>query len=74
VSSKTNAGIKHEERKHLILKAMRELERPVWAGDVTARVGEQEMLRAAFRALVEEGKILRLPGAKGARAYYAPSE
>jgi hypothetical protein len=53
---------------------MGELESPIWAGDVTTRVGEQEMLRAAFRALVEEGKIVRLPAPKGARAYYMPKK
>ena len=61
---------KLEERKRLILEVMRQHDRPIWTGDVASRASEQELVRNAFRALVEEGTIRRHPGPKGGRAYY----
>ena len=59
-----------EDRKRLILEVMQAHDRPIWSGDVTTRVSEQELFRPAFRALVAEGKINRRPGPRGGRAYY----
>jgi hypothetical protein len=61
---------KLEERQRFVLEAARRLSRPLWAGDVATNAMEQELYRAAFCALVDEGKLLRRPGAKGSRAYY----
>ena len=61
---------KFEDRKRVILEAMRVLDRPIWAGDVAPRISDQEQFRAAFLALLDEGAIERRPGAKGARTYY----
>jgi ribosomal protein L19E len=61
---------KLDERKRLVLETMQRLSRPIWAGDVAAKAVDQELFRMAFRALVDEGKIVRKPGAKGDRAYY----
>ena len=61
---------KLEERKQAVLEAMKRLGRPIWAGDVAIKAVDQEAFRAAFRALLDEGKIVRRPGAKGDRAYY----
>jgi hypothetical protein len=61
---------KLEERKRFVVETMRRLDRPIWAGDVATNAMEQELYRAAFRALAEEGKVVRRPRGKGARAYY----
>jgi hypothetical protein len=61
---------KFEERKLIILEMAQRLGRPIWVGDVTLRVADQEKYRPAFRALVDDGKLVRRPGAKGSRSYY----
>ena len=58
------------DRKKLILKVMRERLGPIWAGDVSSHVSDQEKLRTAFKALVREGAIKRVRGDNGNRAYY----
>jgi hypothetical protein len=61
---------KLEERRRFILETARRLGRPIWVGDVALNAMDQEFYRGAFRSLVEEGKLVRRPGAKGSRAYY----
>ena len=61
---------KLEERKQAVLDTMKRLDRPIWAGDVAINTVDQEAFRAAFRALADEGEIVRRTGAKGDRAYY----
>ena len=59
-----------DERKAFVLEQARLLGRPIWVGDVATNAIEQESYRAAFRALVEERKLVRRPGPMGGRAYY----
>jgi hypothetical protein len=61
---------KLDERKRLALETARCLGRPIWAGDVASNAVDQELYRQAFRALVEEGELVRRPGPKGGRAFY----
>lgn len=63
-------GAKLDERKRFVLETARRLGRPIWAGDVATNAVDQEVYQKAFRALVEEGKLVRRPGAKGGRAFY----
>jgi hypothetical protein len=61
---------KLEERKSAIIDTLTRLGRPIWVGDVATNAMEQEHHRKAFHALVEEGRIGKRPGPKGARVYY----
>ena len=68
---------KFEQRKQEILETMRRLNQPVWPGDLTNDKIELVSYGKAFRALADEGKIKKRPGAKNSRVYYylaAPSE
>ena len=59
-----------QPRKRQVLETIQRLNRPVWAGDLTSDRVERVSYRKAFRALANEGKIKKRPGAKNERAYY----
>jgi hypothetical protein len=58
------------ERKQAILAVMIRFERPIWLGDVSKTASDQGSFRSAFRALIDEGKIVADRRSRAGRVYY----
>ena len=60
-----------DERKALIIEAMRRLRRPIWIGDLGPSASEYASFERAFRSLLAEGRIALDHRAARGRKYYA---